>query len=1179
MRKLVFDLQRFAKSANGKTGFDALELMHSIIQRFDLKTVEDTKLQDGSSTLNSTLKFIGTFFGSLFFKKSSRTSQVNALTTILAGIVSIVEDVYAIREENAKDNPSKEVIASKAENLISKLASLTNAFQKLASGKNSFILSITSAVIGLTANLVLGMDGLKDSEVEKINNSYVELVKVSGAEIIKKFFSTGLADNLIEMPTSQILNNPAVQAEIRNETAVNFTKDSGPLGLIFAAITGVLNGANKYDSNFKKYTDDGIPEKIAKHDARIDALATFIHDTASSYAKGFDDTVFKWIQAGLSFIRGKDIPYYTDKNYVEVIADWIKTLNYKNSGTSGDDKFYVLEDKSMIYGDSGNDDIGNYGFSNVTIWGGHDDDTLGSYKTDSATPQKNSIFGGPGDDQISVYDVNSTIYGGTGKDFINVVGTNNKIFGDADDDKLYIANGANNNTISVGKGNDFVVMQDGAKNTLIKYSSGDGNDTIYGFNEDDSIKISGSYKTAASGNDFLITAGEGSILLIGMAGKEVTINDKTRKRGKEDPTATPVPPPEFPTLPATVASPIIYGTESSDNINNGLNYALIQTRGLRDYITNYADFVTIDAGSGDDCIENGFASRFSGKRSNNVIINGGEGNDSIENLGDNVTIDGGTGNDTISNGASWSVSISAGDGNDSIYNGRYYIWNSKTMQWEDTGRISDNSTIDGGNGDDTIFNEIGNNVSINGGEGNDEIHSFGLNVTINGDSGDDIIGTGSFSSYNIINGDDGNDSIYSWGSNSTIAGGNGNDFIYNNSGWKYGSINGGVGNDEIHNHDDFVRIDGGDGDDRIWNEVSGTPSGGLGVYIDAGAGNDTLYNDGDDSTLIGGNGEDYIENWNANVFVDAGAGNDIIINNSSGNNSTIFSGTGNDYIDNRYTQNTLFKYISGDGNDIIKGFNSTSTLQIGNGTDTYFSQTSGEDIIVTVGKGKITLEGVANLSKVNIDGVYNDPTLLTITNSTKSPVTVGSAVKTIDASTRTKAVKITGNSKANTISGGSKADTLYGGSGNDSIVGNAGNDKLFGEANADTLSGGAGKDTLSGGADNDILYGETGNDCISGGKGNDTLIGGKGNDSLWGDAGADKFIYETGDGKDIIYGFDNKDTLTLDGIDFKTSYSKSKGTITFKVDGGSVTLKDFSAKIFHINDDTYKISGSTLKKQ
>ena len=77
--------------------------------------------------------------------------------------------------------------------------------------------------------------------------------------------------------------------------------------------------------------------------------------------------------------------------------------------------------------------------------------------------------------------------------------------------------------------------------------------------------------------------------------------------------------------------------------------------------------------------------------------------------------------------------------------------------------------------------------------------------------------------------------------------------------------------------------------------------------------------------------------------------------------------------------------------------------------------------------------------------------------------------------------------------------------------------------------------------------------------------------------GADKFIYHSGEGKDIIFGFDNKDTLTLDNLNFTSSYNKSKGELVLKIGNGSVTFKDFSATTFHINNATYKISGSKLK--
>ncbi len=85
---------------------------------------------------------------------------------------------------------------------------------------------------------------------------------------------------------------------------------------------------------------------------------------------------------------------------------------------------------------------------------------------------------------------------------------------------------------------------------------------------------------------------------------------------------------------------------------------------------------------------------------------------------------------------------------------------------------------------------------------------------------------------------------------------------------------------------------------------------------------------------------------------------------------------------------------------------------------------------------------------------------------------------------------------------------------------------------------------------------------------------------MWGNAGADNFIYAKGDGKDIIYGFDNNDTLSLDNLEFTSAtYNKKSKAVTLKVDDGSITLKNFTATTFHINDDTYKISGSNFVKQ
>ena len=312
-------------------------------------------------------------------------------------------------------------------------------------------------------------------------------------------------------------------------------------------------------------------------------------------------------------------------------------------------------------------------------------------------------------------------------------------------------------------------------------------------------------------------------------------------------------------------------------------------------------------------------------------------------------------------------------------------------------------------------------------------------------------------------------------------------------------------------------------------------------------------------TIIGNKLNNSIVGGSGNDSINGGAGNDSLWGGKG--NDTLTGGKGDD----------VFIYSA--GNDVIKDYAAGDRISIGAAISN--TKLSGDDVVFTIGKNTLTVKDGANktLNMINAKGkafetVVSSATTLTINNKTTSPVTLTADVGTADASKRTKAIKIYGNKLDNVILGGSKADTLYGQGGNDSILGNSGNDVLYGGAGDDTLNGGAGTDKLYGGAGADKLYG---------GKGNDTLIGGAGNDSLWGDAGADTFVYHEGEGNDIIYGFDKNDTLTLDSIDFTATYKNQ--AVTLKFDEGSVTFKDFTATTFHINDDTYKISGSKFKKQ
>ncbi len=276
-----------------------------------------------------------------------------------------------------------------------------------------------------------------------------------------------------------------------------------------------------------------------------------------------------------------------------------------------------------------------------------------------------------------------------------------------------------------------------------------------------------------------------------------------------------------------------------------------------------------------------------------------------------------------------------------------------------------------------------------------------------------------------------------------------------------------------------------------------------------------------------------------------GSGNDSILGGDG--KDTLSGGKGDDTLKGG-KDDDVFIYTA--GNDVINDYATGDKISLGGAIAN--TKLSGDDVVFTIGKGTLTVKDGANkkLSMINSKGktfetLVSGATTLTINNKTKSPVRLDANVGTADASKRTAAVKIVGNKLDNIILGDSKNDILYGESGNDSILGNAGNDKIYGGLGSDTLKGG---------------------------KGNDTLVGGAGNDSLWGDAGSDVFIYNAGEGNDIIYGFDNKDTLTLDSLDFTATYKDKAVTLTFEE--GSVTLKNFTATTFHINDETYKISGS-----
>ena len=175
--------------------------------------------------------------------------------------------------------------------------------------------------------------------------------------------------------------------------------------------------------------------------------------------------------------------------------------------------------------------------------------------------------------------------------------------------------------------------------------------------------------------------------------------------------------------------------------------------------------------------------------------------------------------------------------------------------------------------------------------------------------------------------------IWVEGNNTTVGGTGANDSIVGQgTDYQYVTVHAGAGNDTVWGGYDYY-IDGQGGDDYLYANSDSTLIGGTGddslnlfysgnSYAFGGDGNDSLVTGGNQfehTTLDGGAGDDTISNVNIYTSISGGAGNDYIKNDPETSALTINGGTGNDTIESH--GEVLFQYASGDGNDVIIGFN------------------------------------------------------------------------------------------------------------------------------------------------------------------------------------------------------------------------------------------------------------------
>ena len=832
------------------------------------------------------------------------------------------------------------------------------------------------------------------------------------------------------------------------------------------------------------------------------------------------------------------------------------------------------------------------------------------------------INGGAGNDTISNSGANSVLNGGVGDDLIyngyyfyepwGRDGFLEESYDNANDD----SDGSSKVTVSGGTGNDEIHSRGNGANVFL-YNSGDGFDTIYGYSSSDTISITGgTYTKSTVGSNVILQVDSGAMTLVGAGGK--TLNVVGTLEGGGTGTSKVINGTSgSDNLTNTVAGATINALGGNDLISNtsSASAAVIYGGAGNDNIFNYADSVTIDSGAGDNSIWNsgnkvkiydGNGSDYINNSGDWTTIDFGDGDDYIYNTGYGVNMYSGTGDDYVGNSGD-STSICTGNGNDNVANsgdsveislgsGNDSVWNTgdSVTIWGGAGNDSINNlgkdvTINAGSGDDTVILDRSNAQVLiyNSGDGLDLIKGVTSYATISvtggtytkSTVGDDVIisvGSGSMrliqasgttlnikgtlegggSSSNVINLTSGDDEFENYDDGYIINGLSGDDFIDNDG--DNVTINGGTGKDLILNGGENVIINGDSGNDYIVNSAySGTQLGGNRVTVNGGAGNDTLKNAASVAAIIGGDGSDSIYSSGNYVTIYGDSGNDNI--QLYDNYITVSGGADNDtiYADGSYQ---LLQYASGDGKDIVYGFDEGDTLHVTSGSISSAS-VSGSDVVFKIGSGTVTLKNAKDKSL----------TLKIGSGSAFSTVISGSEVSTIPAgisvsgATLTASTAFTGNkiSLADYTSTVTKvnASALSRGI---SIVGTAVANSLKGGKGADIIDGGAGNDTLYGGVGNDILYGGAGADKIYGEAGNDTLYGGAGKNTLTGGAGSDVFVYESGN--DIITDYvAGTDKIRLASASI-TSASVSGSNVVLKTSSGNITVKGGKNKAITVID-------------
>ena len=738
---------------------------------------------------------------------------------------------------------------------------------------------------------------------------------------------------------------------------------------------------------------------------------------------------------------------------------------------------YITNDKhfTLVSGTSNNDNISNDEGRKVTIDGGDGDDNIynkvanntsisggtGNDYIYNNTGERVTIDGGDGDDEIY-----NGFYFNSGRYFANTYvsygwyngGDSVSMSGGAGDDYIYNNNGKNitinggdgadtietnddtsNVTITPGKGNDSLSLN-GDKH-LIKYASGDGTDVIYGFDENDTLQIAGSYSSEKSGSDIFLTVGNDEILLIDAANLE-KVNIKTSQSSTSN---------SF-NLSGTTAT---YGTKSK---------TLFTLSGIKSTggISVKNKVVTIPA---------------SALNKKKVTLTG---TGYTLKLGSDVT-------KTTSKKA-WSLSGTTATYNQTATEGYKLAGDAQSISYTKKGTTS-LATITGVKSTKGL--SLSGNVIT--------VAASALNkkkVTLTGDGyslklDSDVTKSSNKKSWSYSN------SVATY-NQTTSAGyklaGDGQSISYKKKATTtLATINGAKSKSGLSVSGNTIKLKASALSKKV--SVSGAfefdfASDYKSALITGSASADTIKTAGANMTVNGGKGNDLLT---------GGTGADVFIYTEGDGNDTITNFDANDKISVKSGVITT----STDGNDVIFSIGSGKiTVKDGNGKNISYIDASGRENVYPDVADNNDVEYNAKGTSATLKASYSKDKFESSDYSSYKDilVTIDASAVTNELSIKgnKKANRIIGTEEDDVIYGGAGKDTLLGSDGNDEVYGEKGNDSIIGGSGNDTLDGGDGNDILNGGKNNDVLWGGAGDDTLTGGAGMDVFFyeDGDGNDVI-----------------------------------------------------------------------------------